>query len=82
MILLNQLIHFQFFKTAFDTVAGFVQNLDQEWFEGDLHLKKMVQYLVFPKSISYTKDEGFGTAPKSLLFELTGQSVGKKLGMG
>jgi site-specific DNA recombinase len=72
---------FPVFETAFDTVAIFIHNIDREWHKGDLRQKKMVQYLVFPECIPYTKGKGFGTAPKSLLFELTGRNGSDKVGL-
>jgi site-specific DNA recombinase len=69
------------FETAFDKVFQFILNIDQAWLKGDLKQQKMVQYLVFPKNLSYTKKEGFGTASKSLLFELSSRLDTKDKGM-
>lgn len=69
------------FETAYETLVDFIQKIDLAWIKGDLKQKKMVQYLVFPKNISYTRKTGFGTAPKSLLFELAGRNADEKTGM-
>lgn len=69
------------FETALKRTCEFLENPLQEWKNGNVVHKQRVTRLVFRKPLEFSKENGLGTAHKSLPFAVFDSSKKTKLSM-
>ena len=58
--------------------TNFVSNLSRIWFDLPPELKSRFQKLIFPRGVSYEKDQKFGTTKLGLIYELIQKTEAEK----
>ncbi len=59
------------FNEALELVFNFLENPEYEWANGDFAQKQLVSKLVFTRPIEFNREDGFGTAEKSLPYSVS-----------
>jgi hypothetical protein len=59
-------------EEALNNAEFVLTNPERLWIDANVEIRQRFQRLLFPEGLSYTKENGFGTAVSSSLYELLG----------